>query len=149
MDSKQSEIVEKYQEQRLKSDDVDDDELLELLDEDDSALQQYREARIQQLSKEFNKIKDATSSMEFGNVVDVDNERELMDAIAKSEYALVHFYQPNFEKCKIMTNRLLVCIKLIELSKNNQVLTLLVISRKALDFKDLLHQGRKLPILGQ
>lgn len=111
MDSKQSELVEKYQESRLNNDDVDDDELLELLDEDDSVLQQYREARIQQLSKEFNKIKDATSSMDFGNVIDIDNEKELMESITKSEYSLVHFYQPNFQKCKVMTQRLLVCSK--------------------------------------
>lgn len=107
MDLKQSEIIEKYQELKLHNDDVEEDDLLDLLDEDDSALQQYREARIQQLSKEFRSIKDAQDG-HFGQIEEMQDEKILMETVAKTEFAVVHFYQPGFSKCKIMNERLQV-----------------------------------------
>ncbi|EGV66712.1 hypothetical protein PSN45_002670 [Yamadazyma tenuis] len=107
MDNKQAQLVEQYQEAKLQGDYVDDDDLLELLDEDDSVLQQYRASRIQQLSQEFKAIDDAHSSgSDFGSVQHFDNEKKLMETVARTDYAIVHFYQPGFAKCNIMNNKL-------------------------------------------
>lgn len=120
MDQKQSELVERYQESKLvkqldKDDNYEsesDDELLELLEEDDQ-LAKYREARIQQLSKEFKKIDrtEAEGDGPLGSVIDIKEEKEIMEIVTHSEVALVHFYQPEFTKCEIMNKRLSVCIE--------------------------------------
>lgn len=117
MDQKQSELVERYQESKLvkqldKDDNYEsesDDELLELLEEDDQ-LAKYREARIQQLSKEFKKIDrtEAEGDGPLGSVIDIKEEKEIMEIVTHSEVALVHFYQPEFTKCEIMNKRLSV-----------------------------------------
>lgn len=114
MDSKQSELIEKYQESILKqqdnqndegNDEIDDDELLDLLDDDDAILSQYRESRIQQLTKEFKKI-DELSSDNLGAIEDYTDEKALMEVVTKSETVIIHFYQPNFTKCNKMNEKL-------------------------------------------
>lgn len=117
MDQKQSELVEKYQESKLrkqiKDDEVheseSDDDLLELL-EDDEAISKYREARIQQLSTEFKRIDDEETERNgsLGSVIEISDEKQIMEIVTNSELTLVHFYQPEFDKCKIMNSRLAV-----------------------------------------
>ncbi|KAK6455326.1 thioredoxin-like protein [Scheffersomyces xylosifermentans] len=126
MDKKQAELVERYQESKLQNarndtangDDEDvqsesDDDLLELLGEEDDDLQgtmsQYREARIQQLSKEFKLINDTvknTNDSELGYVISIDDEKEVMQFVTANALVILHFYQPNFAKCAVMNERL-------------------------------------------
>lgn len=119
MDQKQSELVERYQDSKLRKqlnedeghESESDDDLLELL-EDDEANSKYRESRIQQLSKEFKRIDDAETNNHgnLGSVISMEDERKIMDIVTNTELVLIHFYQPEFDKCKIMNNRLAVCI---------------------------------------
>lgn len=121
MDQRQAALVEKYQDSKLtkvsnKNNRVDDDEyisesdddLLELLEEDD-VLSKYRDARILELTKEFHRIDDNVADAnddELGYIVNVEDERSVMEIVTNNEMVLVHFYQPNFEKCSIMNQRL-------------------------------------------
>ncbi|CAH6718207.1 phosducin-like protein 1 [[Candida] jaroonii] len=131
MDSKQSELIERYQDSILKNqdhkdddlnDEIDDDELLDLLDEDDAILSQYRESRIQQLTKEFKKI-DELSPDNLGAIEDYTDEKALMEVVTKSEIVFIHFYQPNFAKCNKMNEKLKILAE--------KHLTLKVLSIKA------------------
>lgn len=116
MDQNQVALVENYQEAKLKSlagvSDSDDDnllEMLELLDNDeDEVAHQLREQRLEQLKKEFNKVDRAADKFgdEMGKVQYVEDEKEVMDLVTRSEVALVHFYQPTFPKCKLMNEKL-------------------------------------------
>lgn len=122
MDSTQSELVERYQDtkiQKQKNEGIDkgedenpsDDDLLDLLEqEDDNILARYRDERMEQLKKEFGKIDDATSSDHFGNISTVETEKQIMDIVTNNELVMVHFYQPEFHKCRIMNEKLAVRI---------------------------------------
>lgn len=116
MDTTQQQIVDKYvdgkiQRQRDEEYESDDDaELLELL-EDDGALAKFRDERIRQLKQEFERIDAATDGDDdVGSVRDIDSEKELMAFVTQHETVVVHFYQPQFDKCKIMNEKLRVCI---------------------------------------
>lgn len=123
MDQKQSELVEKYQESKLlkqfNNDEVheseSEDDLLELL-EDDEMISKYRETRIQQLSKEFKRIDNEETERNgvLGKVIEISDEKQIMEIVTNSELTLVHFYQPEFDKCKIMNSRLSVCKRIFE-----------------------------------
>lgn len=105
MDKTQSQIIEKFQEAKLNNNDSDDD-LLELLDDDDSGiLSQYRESRIEQLNKEFRKI-DRSLDNDSGYIQDVESEKQVMEIVTSNELVIVHFYQPNFNKCNKMMEKL-------------------------------------------
>lgn len=137
MDQKQAEILEAKQDAVLNDKNIDDDELMDLLDNDDSVLSQYRETRLQQLSKEMAKI-NAMSHENLGNVVEVTEEKQLMDIVTKQEVTIVHFYQPGFDKCRKMNEKLKVCwIIYSTKNKKNKVFIILTLNiascRKAFD----------------
>lgn len=121
MDQTQSELIEKYQESKLRKqfsvddehESESDDDLLEAL-EDEDMISKYREARIQELSNEFKSIdsEDAERNGNLGSVIPINDEKDLMEIVTKSELTLVHFYQPEFDKCKIMNSRLSVRISI-------------------------------------
>lgn len=115
MDHQQATIVERYQESKLREADGlsdSDDNLLEILEDldndEDEVLHLLREQRLEQLKKEFNKIDKAVGNMggDVGHVQFVEDEKDIMDMVTKSEIALVHFYQPTFPKCKVMNDTL-------------------------------------------
>ncbi|KAM3126312.1 hypothetical protein ACQ2H7_000488 [Candidozyma auris] len=122
MDNKQKQAVEKYSRQKVRETQqggaVDDegseedlDLMLEELEKDyDESSAKYREQRLEELKKEFGKIDRAAAERgsELGNVSFVSAEKELMDLVMKSEVCMVHFYQPEFSRCKLMNERLAV-----------------------------------------
>lgn len=108
MDIKQAQLIEKYQDGYLNEEEVDEDDLLDQLDNDDSIMSQYREARIQQLTKEFKRIDNSIDSS-TGQIADISDEKTLMDLVNKAEVCVVHFYQPHFDKCRKMSEKLQVC----------------------------------------
>lgn len=119
MDDHQAELVERYQTSKLKNvsgtgpDSEDEDNLLDLLqeleDEDDSMMH-YREQRLEQLKKEFNKVDRAAENKgeDFGLVKFIDDEKSLMDTVTQGGVVVVHFYQPSFPKCKLMNETLAI-----------------------------------------
>lgn len=122
MDRKQTQAVEGYQRQKLRETgnergadsaggdlDSDLDELLEELEEDrDESLAQYREARLAELKREFGKIDRAAHELglDLGQVTNVADEKELMNLVTKADVCMVHFFQPEFARCKAMNEKL-------------------------------------------
>lgn len=117
MDTKQTQAVEEYQRQALRATgggqnedlDSDLDELLEELDnEAEESLAQYREARLAELKREFGKIDRAAQELghDMGLVMFISDEKELMDLVTKADVCMVHFFQPEFPRCKVMNERL-------------------------------------------
>lgn len=109
LDDKINDRVEKYQASKLsehhglhQSD--SDDELLDLLD--DNELARIRDDRMAQLKRELRDIDQAALQQGAGTVLNVLDEKTVMDLVTKSKNILVHFQQPTFEKCKIMNERL-------------------------------------------
>lgn len=103
--------VERYQESKIRQDnssDEDSDEFLELLDDNEMA--RIRDERMLQLKREFRAIDRAASTEGFGAIKYVTDEKAVMDTVTKSKDVLVHFYQPDFAKCKTMNERLAVSI---------------------------------------
>ncbi|KAK6200915.1 thioredoxin-like protein [Scheffersomyces amazonensis] len=123
LDYNQSRHIEAYQESKLKSirdgepssdfEEVDDDELLQQLeDESDDILAKYRESRIQQLSGELKNIKQSIQNRgnddeeDLGYVENITNEKKIMEIVLQHPITIVHFYQPNFQKCQLMNKYL-------------------------------------------
>lgn len=137
MDFKQSELVERYQNSKLKKHDnpdeesgsEDDDELLEMLDDDnDPALTRIRDERMAALKKEFNRIDESTADNEFGEIITVSTEKQLMDLVTANDTVMVHFYQANFEKCQKMNDKLKI------LAEKHLIIKILAIEAKDAPF---------------
>lgn len=122
---RRSELVERYTDSHYKQENTerhedsdggseDSDDILELLEQDDDASAQYRAQRTQELAQELKHISHAVKtaqneSRQVGKVVDYSDEGSLMALLAQkdtSEYYLVHFYELQFEKCRVMNQRL-------------------------------------------
>lgn len=161
MDQKQSQLVEKYQESYLnrngRDDDIEDDdiidedELLESLDNDDSVLSQYREARIQQLTKEFRKIDNSSNNdPNLGKITDITDEKLLMNLVNKAPVSIVHFYQPHFDKCKRMTQKLQILaekhlpVKVISIKAELAPFLVTKLKIKALPFVVIYSNGKEI-----
>lgn len=86
----------------------DEDALLESLENDtenDPSLAHLRESRIQQLSSELKKSKQLRSEG-FGSYDQVKDEKRLMETTTSTKYCVVHFYKPDFNRCRIMDGHL-------------------------------------------
>lgn len=120
MDKKELEAIEKYQKHLINDKDdlsdssQDEEELLDLLNDDDDVLSKYREDRLEQLKKEFAKI-NRNAEEGGGKIRYVDNEEEVMKIVSRSDAALVHFYQPEFVKCRVMNAKLEVSLNSLTL----------------------------------
>lgn len=86
----------------------DEDALLESLENDtenDPSLAHLRETRIQQLSSELKRSKQLKSEG-FGTYDQIKDEKALMDITTSQKYCIVHFYKPDFNRCRIMDEHL-------------------------------------------
>ncbi|KAM9912165.1 hypothetical protein OXX69_002825 [Metschnikowia pulcherrima] len=120
MDRQSTDYIEKYQESKLQSSNAQENrpesdsdneslsELLEELENEDDMVAKYKEQRLQQLKQEISSIDRAADILgkDVGCVNFVGAEKELMDAVTRTEIAVVHFYQPTFPKCKVMNEKL-------------------------------------------
>lgn len=119
MDRKELEAIEKYQKHLINDKDdlsdssQDEEELLDLLNDDD-VLSKYREDRLEQLKKEFAKL-NRNAEEGGGKIRYFDNEEEVMKVVSRSDAALVHFYQPEFVKCRVMNAKLEVSLNSLTL----------------------------------
>lgn len=123
-----SRLVERYSDSRLKSQNAsgegnesdaaseDSDDILELLEDqdDNEAIAKYRAQRTQQLAQEFSRVKDAirvteSQSRQVGAITEYHTEGELIADVTSGDSdqcSLVHFYEPQFQKCALMSERL-------------------------------------------
>lgn len=116
MDHQLTEYIEKYQESKLQStgalnSDSESESLLEMLqelEEEDEMAAKYKEQRLLQLKQEIRSIDRASDVLgqNVGCVNFVSAEKELMDAVTRTDVAVVHFYQPSFPKCQVMNKKL-------------------------------------------
>ncbi|KAM0796767.1 thioredoxin-like protein, partial [Usnea florida] len=86
----------------------DEDALLDSLEtslENDPSLAHLREARLQQLSSEL-KASKHLRSQGFGSYDQIKDEKPLMDITTSTKYCVVHFYKPDFNRCRIMDGHL-------------------------------------------
>jgi len=84
--------------------DIDEDQLIEEL-ENDSALDGLRERRLQQLHEEVSRQKLMRQS-EHGTYLEIKDEKALMDITTSTKLCIVHFYKPDFNRCRIMDKHL-------------------------------------------
>ena len=89
----------------------DEDELIAALEEDDSSLAAFREQRLQQLHGEFSRAKDMRNS-DHGTYAEIKDEKKLMDITTSTKLCVVHFMKPDFTRCRVMDQKLEVCILL-------------------------------------
>lgn len=93
-----------------KENDSDEDDLIAQL-EDDSELDAFREQRLQQLHAEFNKARQLRAS-DHGTYVEIKDEKALMDITTSTKLCVVHFFKPDFNRCRIMDTHLEVCSRI-------------------------------------
>jgi len=82
----------------------DEDELIAALEED-SAMDAFREQRIQQLHSEFTRAK-TQKNQGYGNYTEIKDEKALMDITTEVKYAVVHFAKEDFARCGVMDDHL-------------------------------------------
>jgi hypothetical protein len=108
LDSKVAAIVDNA----TRDDDSDEDALIAAL-EDDEELDGFREQRLQQLHAEFDNARRLRAN-EHGTYVEIKDEKALMDITTSTKLCVVHFYKPDFNRCRIMDNHLEVSFHSIE-----------------------------------
>jgi thiol-disulfide isomerase/thioredoxin len=93
---------------RQRASDSDDEDALiaELEAEDDnSAFSALREKRLEQLHAEMNRAKTLKQG-QHGTYLEIKDEKELMDITTSTKLSVVHFMKPDFNRCRIMDERL-------------------------------------------
>lgn len=90
--------------------DSDDEDALiaSLEDDEDHALNAFREQRLQQLHQEVSRAKTMRDSGS-GSYIEVKDEKGVMDITTGTKYAVVHFFKPDFGRCAVMDGHLEVC----------------------------------------
>lgn len=82
-------------------DDESEDEFDHLLDEEDPSLIQLREARLAQLKREQT-ARAENISLGHGTLRTILQDEYLPECTGSSRYVCIHFFQDEFERCKIM-----------------------------------------------
>jgi hypothetical protein len=90
-------------------DDSDEDALIAALEED-SDLDAFREQRLQQLHAEFDRARQLRAS-DHGTYTEIKDEKALLDITTSTKLCVVHFFKPDFNRCRVMDTHLEVsCI---------------------------------------
>ena len=109
LDSKVAAIVDST----TRDDDSDEDALIAAL-EDDEELDGFREQRLQQLHAEFDNARRLRAN-EHGTYVEIKDEKALMDITTSTKLCVVHFFKPDFNRCRIMDNHLEVSFHSVDM----------------------------------
>jgi len=88
--------------------DQDEDALIDALEQDEG-LDGLRERRLQQLHTEYLLAKEMRDSG-HGTYEEIKDEKALMDITTSTRLCVVHFFSPDFNRCRIMDSRLEVSI---------------------------------------
>ena len=86
----------------------DEDALLESLEnenENDPTLSHLREARIQALATELARARTQRNEG-YGTYNQIKDEKALMEITTSTKNCIVHFYKPDFNRCRIMDGHL-------------------------------------------
>ncbi|GAA6007283.1 hypothetical protein JCM11491_003074 [Sporobolomyces phaffii] len=88
--------------------DDDDDALLEELEDDldnDFELGGFREKRMMELKAQLDAAQQRQESG-YGQYTEIKVEKVLLDKTSKAKRSVVHFFHPDFRRCKIMDKHL-------------------------------------------
>lgn len=85
----------------------DEDALIASLEEEES-IDAFREQRLQQLHTELSRAK-ARRAEGGGSLVEIKEEKGLMDITTSTRLCVVHFFKPDFGRCGVMDAKLEVC----------------------------------------
>ena len=85
----------------------DEDALIAELEEDEGTLAAFREQRLQQLHGELARAK-AQRNSDYGTYTEIKEEKQLMDITTSAKLCVVHFMKPDFNRCRIMDQKLAV-----------------------------------------
>lgn len=83
----------------------DEDALISALEEDDDALDGFREQRLQQLHQEYARSQQLRSH-DHGSYTEIKDEKQLMDITTSTKLCVVHFFKPDFGRCAVMDSHL-------------------------------------------
>jgi len=86
----------------------DEDALLDSLEnetENDPTLAHLRESRTQTLSVDLARAKQQRNEG-YGTYSQITDEKKLMETTTSTRYCVVHFYKPDFNRCRIMDGHL-------------------------------------------
>ncbi|KAL0639264.1 hypothetical protein Q9L58_001725 [Maublancomyces gigas] len=89
----------------IKNDDDNEDELLDELENDEAALDAFREKRMQQLHDEMMRARQMRDQS-HGGYEETTSEKAAMDYTTSTKYAIIHFFHPDFRRCQIMDTHL-------------------------------------------
>lgn len=103
LDSKVAAVVDNATKNNHDSD--DEDALIAALEEDDSELDAFREQRLQQLHAEYNRAKQLKAS-DHGTYAEIKDEKVLLDLTTSTKKCVVHFFKPDFGRCRVMDGHL-------------------------------------------
>lgn len=84
--------------------DQDEDALIDALEQDEG-LGGLRERRLQQLHNEYVLAKQMRDSG-HGIYEEIKDEKALMDITTSTRLCVIHFFSPDFNRCRIMDSRL-------------------------------------------
>ena len=87
-----------------KDDDSDEDALIAALEEDPE-LDAFREQRLQQLHAEYDRARQLRAH-NHGTYTEIKEEKALMDITTSTKQCVVHFFKPDFNRCRIMDQHL-------------------------------------------
>lgn len=87
-----------------REDESDEDALIASL-EDDDELDAFREQRLQQLHQEYDRARRLKES-DHGTYSEIKDEKVLMDITTNTKLCVVHFFKPDFNRCRIMDTHL-------------------------------------------
>lgn len=94
---------------RTNNHDSDDEDALiaELEDEEDTTFSALREKRLEQLHSEVTRAK-LMRETQHGTYTEILDEKVLMDITTSTKLVVVHFMKPDFNRCRIMDEKLRV-----------------------------------------
>jgi thiol-disulfide isomerase/thioredoxin len=94
---------------RTNNHDSDDEDALiaELEDEEDTTFSALREKRLEQLHSEVTRAK-VMRETSHGTYTEILDEKVLMDITTSTKLVVVHFMKPDFNRCRIMDEKLRV-----------------------------------------
>jgi hypothetical protein len=122
----------------------DEDALIAELEEDEGSLAAFREQRLQQLHGELARAK-AQRNSDYGTYTEIKDEKQLMDITTSAKLCVVHFMKPDFNRCRIMDQRLAVRLFYSLLLPYTKLTVLPGIGTQTLRYPLSQHQRRERP----
>ncbi|KAG9299885.1 hypothetical protein G9A89_005414 [Geosiphon pyriformis] len=84
---------------------LSEDEMFEDLENDDLAMANFREQRLNQLKTEMGKLQEMQQH-DHGTLTEISSEKEVLNITTSTKHCVVHFFHKEFRRCQIMDKHL-------------------------------------------